>query len=525
MTKKQFTVITVLSVTAIVLGLLLSRRLWFRLDLTRNRAYTISEVSKNLYKEIPDQVLITYYLSEKLASMTPIPAEIEDLLREYAAYSHGKIRVMVKDPAKSQTTDTIEQLGIQPQQIQNIEKDEASIATVYSGVAIEYLTQTEVLPVVFSLDTLEYDITSRIRSMVRGTNEELGVIVGDTSRQWAQDYQYLDQALKQAGFIVREINAGDEIPDALDVLFVFGGVENLDDWALYRIDRYIQMGGNVLFATEAVAVNTQGSLEARLMEDRGLLKMLAVAGVTIAPSLVLDHSALTIQYQTATRFGALQYRISRYPLWFGVLADNGDPEQPITARFNGLDLFWASPLELNPPSSVTAKPLFTSTQEAWLQTENFSANPELGGSFNTEPDTTGQKILGASLHGVFPSYFANQPKPTREGSDEILPDMPATPKEARIIVIGDSDAASAFIQRRENLDFMVQTGLYLSNDPDIVGIRNRQPQAGRLDKILDPAKKAAAINMVRIVNLGVVPLMVIGFGLLLAWKRKKASLK
>jgi ABC-type uncharacterized transport system involved in gliding motility auxiliary subunit len=523
MTKKQFTIITVLSVIAIVLSLLISRRLWFRLDLTRNHAYTLSEVSKNLHKEIPDQVLITYYLSAKLAAMTPIPAEIEDLLREYATYSHGKIRVMVKDPAKLQIVETIEQLGIQPQQIQNIEADEASIATVYSGVAIEYLDRSEVLPVVFSLDTLEYDVTSRIRSMIRGTNVELGVIVGDESKQWTQDYQYLDQALKQAGFTVREIAPGSEIPDALGALFVFGGVESLDEWALYRIDRYIQMGGNVLFATESVAIDTQGSLEARSMEDAGLLKMLAAFGVTVAPSLVLDRSALTIQYQTASRSGALQYRISRYPLWFGILTNNGNPEHPLTARFNGLDLFWASPLELNPPAAVTAAALFSTTPEAWLQTRNFSANPEFGGGFDSEQDTIGQRTLGAALSGVFPSYFTGQPKPSREGSDETLPDMPVTPKEARIIVIGDSDIASAFIQRRENLDFMVQTGLYLSNDPDIIGIRNRQPHAGRLDKILDPTKKAAAMNAVRIVNLGLVPVLVIGCGLLLMWRRKKIS--
>jgi ABC-type uncharacterized transport system involved in gliding motility auxiliary subunit len=522
MTKKQFTIITILSVVAIVLGLLISRRLWFRLDLTRNHAYTISEVSKNLHKEIPDQVLITYYLSEKLSSMTPIPAEIQDLLREYATYSHGKIRVMVKDPAKLQITSIIEQQGIQPQQIQNIEKDEASIATVYSGVVIEYLDRTEVLPVVFSLDTLEYDVTSRIRSMIRGTNAELGVIVGDASKQWSQDYQYLDQALKQAGFSVREINPGDEIPDALDVLFVFGGVESLNDWDLYRIDRYIQMGGNTLFATESIAIDTQGALDARPMEDQGLLKTLATLGVTVTPSLVLDRSALTIQYQAPTRSGALQYHISRYPLWFGILANNGNPEHPITARFNGLDLFWASPLELNPPGSVTAEPLFSSTPDAWLQTKNFAANPEFGGRFDSEQDTIGQKTLGAALSGVFPSYFSGQPKPSREGSEETLPDMPITPKEARIIVIGDSDIASSFIQRRENLDFMVQTGLYLSNDPDVIGIRNRQPQAGRLDKILDPMEKAAAMNTVRIVNLGLIPILVIGCGLLLAWKREKA---
>jgi gliding-associated putative ABC transporter substrate-binding component GldG len=522
MTKRQVNIITMLSIAAIALGLLVSRRLWFRLDLTKNHTYTISEVSKNLYKEIPDQVRITYFLSEKLSATYPMPAEIESLLREYAAYSHGKIRVSVKDPAKANMVEAVQQLGIQPQQIQTVDKDQASVATVFTGIAIEYLDKAEALPTVFSVDTLEYDLTSRIRSMIRGTEQELGVIVGDSRRQWAQDYQYLDQSLRQAGFRVREIRPGDEIPDALNALFVFGGVEDLDEWALYRIDRFVQNGGHALFATEAVAVDTQGSLEARNMEDKGLLSMLSVYGATIKPALVLDKSALTIQYQTATRSGARQIRLSRYPLWIGILNGNGNPKQPITSNFSGVDVFWASPIDLNPQGAVKADTLFTTTKDAWLETKNFSASPEDAYLLEAEQaDTTGQQIMGAVLSGAFRSYFTGIPKPVREGSEEQLPDMPSVPKEARVIVIGDSDIASAFIQRRENLDFMVQAALFLSNDDDIIGIRSRQAQAGRLDKILDPMRRSSAMSAARMTNVVLVPLAVIAAGLFLGWRRKQ----
>jgi ABC-type uncharacterized transport system involved in gliding motility auxiliary subunit len=451
-----------------------------------------------------------------------MPAEIESLLREYAAYSHGKIRVSVKDPAKANMVEAAQQLGIQPQQIQTVDKDQASVATVFTGIAIEYQDKAEVLPTVFSLDTLEYDLTSRIRSMVRGTEQSLGVIVGDSGRQWAQDYQFLDQSLAQAGFKVREIRAGDEIPDTLNALFVFGGVEDLDEWALYRIDRFVQNGGHALFAAESVAVDTQGSLEARLMMDKGLLSMISLYGATIKPALVLDKSALTIQYQTATRSGARQIHLSRYPLWIGILSESGNPKQPITSNFNGIDLFWASPIDLNPPQTVTADALFSTTKDAWLETKDFNASPEAGFLLEAEqPDTKGQKIMGAVLSGAFRSYFAGLPKPVREGSEEQLPDMPPTPKEARIIVIGDSDIASAFIQRRENLDFMVQAALYLGNDDDIIGIRSRQSQAGRLDKIVDPDRRVAAMSAARITNVVLVPLAVIAVGLLLGWRRKE----
>jgi ABC-type uncharacterized transport system involved in gliding motility auxiliary subunit len=44
MTKKQTTIITILSITVFILALLVSDRFWFRLDFTKNKAYTISQV-------------------------------------------------------------------------------------------------------------------------------------------------------------------------------------------------------------------------------------------------------------------------------------------------------------------------------------------------------------------------------------------------------------------------------------------------------------------------------------------------
>jgi Fic family protein len=62
---------------------------------------------------------------------------------------------------------------------------------------------------------------------------------------------------------------GDEIPDSLPVLFVLGGVEDLTDWDLYRIDRYIQHGGKTLFAVKGVYVDTsRGTIEARKRDNK-----------------------------------------------------------------------------------------------------------------------------------------------------------------------------------------------------------------------------------------------------------------
>jgi len=533
MTKKQVIIITALSVIAFILALMVSGHLWLRLDLTKNKAYTISKVSRNLYKELSDPVNITYYLSNKLKTIVPAPGEIEDTLREYAAYSRGKIRLTVRDPLKAGLSKA-DELGLQPRQVQTVEQDNASLITVYSGIVIEYLDRMDVLPWVISTDTLEYDLTSRIRSLVNDSERWLGVIVGDNFRQWREDFGYLEATLAEAGYMTRLLSIGDDIPDNLPALFVLGGAEDMDDWALYRIDRYIQQGGKVLFAVKGVFIDTiSGSVEARLHPNQTLLEMIASYGVIIRQELALDRNALTLQYSTRMPNGATQFKIIRYPLWIGVLKDNGNDKHPVSSTFTGLDLYWASPLELAPPSSVEAVSLFTSTPQGWSMRQAFYTNPEIPYMLEMETnDTKGVKILGAALSGTFPSFFRGSPKPAREGSGEELPDMPDNAKESRIIVVGDTDFATNMInatQARHNLDFLLRAADWLANDDDIIGIRSRQPQTGRFDKITDPSSRAAVMKLIQILNIGFIPLLVIIAGLLIASRRiaraKNAELK
>jgi ABC-type uncharacterized transport system involved in gliding motility auxiliary subunit len=528
MTKKQTTVITTLTIIAFVLALFVSNRIWVRFDLTKNKAYTISRVSRELHRELLDPVNITYFVSNKLRTADPKPREIEDTLREYVAYSRGRIRLSVKDPVRSDLTLYVEGLGLQPRQLPILEQDQTSLITVYSGIVIEYLDKVEVLPWVDSINTLEYDLTSRIRAMVLNRERWIGVIVGDSFRDWWSDFGYLNMILEQAGYRVRLIEPGEEIPDNTPGLFVLGGAEDLDEWALYRIDRYIQLGGRVFFAVKGVYIDTiYSSLDARIQFDLGLIDMIASYGVIIRPELVLDRNALIIQYPTRTPAGTVLRRMP-YPHWIGVIGDTGNPNHPVSSGFAGLDLYWASPLELVNTPSVEGMPLFTSSDQAWLMRDAFYANPEISYLMELEAlETEGVRVLGASLTGVFPSFFRGAPKPIRDDSFGDLPDMPEQARPSRIVVVGDVDFATNminFTQAGHNLDFLLRVADYLSNDEDILSIRNRQPQIGRFDKIADPDRRASAMRFSQFVNVGLVPLFVIVSGFVFAkFRRKRAE--
>jgi ABC-type uncharacterized transport system involved in gliding motility auxiliary subunit len=540
MKKNESMVIALLSIAVFLLLFLLSGRFWTRLDLTRNKAYTISEVSRNLHREIPDQVTITYFVSERLKQAHPLPGEIIDLLREYAAYSRGKIRFVQKDPAKEEVMKVVEELGIIPQQIRLAEKNETTVATIYSGILIEYLDREDVIPVVFSLQTLEYDISSRIRSLVRNTEREIGIIVGDAHKQLQSEYGLLYQELYFSGFKIRQINPGDEIPSTLPALMVLGGAEDLDEYCQYLIDRYIAGGGSVLFALDGVFVDTRGSLEARAVQDKGLLAMLTYYGVVIRPVLVLDRTALNLTFQTQS--GNTTYIQSvRYPQWIGVQPQSGNPDNPLSLGFTGVDLYWASPIELYPPPGSSAEALFYSTDQAWLQTDRFITNPNYINQFDMEAEETmGRKILGASLSGVFQSAYEDRPKPRREVSEESSfledgtypedpPDLPVLKKPARIVIVGDADFAGSMMRINQgdgrNLSFLIRAADWLSNDDDMAAIRGRESAEGRLDRITDRDKRDAVMTFSRTLNTIAIPLGVVLAALILVLRRRAYTTK
>jgi hypothetical protein len=155
---------------------------------------------------------------------------------------------------------------------------------------------------------------------------------------------------------------------------------------------------------------------------------------------------------------------------------------------------------------------------------DFNVSPDASYLFEQEaPDTRGVKTLAAALWGKFPGWFRDRPKPVREGSEEELPDISGETAESRIVVIGDADVGSGFVRDQRNLDFLIKTADWLGNDDDIIAIRNRQSQSGRLDRIQDPAKRLKAMGFAQFLNVGLIPLAVIFLGIFRCGKRRAAG--
>jgi ABC-2 type transport system permease protein len=529
MKKRAEIVIFVLGLAIILLAGLNSSRFFARLDMTENKAFSISRVSKKLFQEIPEQVFITYYVSEKLRKLYSFPQAIEDLLLEYAAYSHGKIRVEAIDPLAVGEVSRAEQLGVYPQQIEVVERDQRSLAKIYTGIVIQYLDRHETLPVIAQTDALEYELTSRIRKVVSGEDRVVGLLLGDAGRDLQQEFGRLTQALG-ADFRIQPLRPGEDVPDEVDALFVIGNAD-LTDFDLFPIDQYLMRGGRALFAVDGVRVDFMRGLVASKVQNNPTLDMLAAYGIKVEPKLVLDKYCQNFRLPTQV-FGQVMWQVlEKYPYWITVAGQFASRDNPITAHFTGLDLYWASPLTLSAGGGAKTEALITSTPDSWAaEEEPFETNPERAQMLlYTEPENKGSQVLAASLRGELGSFFRGKLIPKREGETRSWTEVLQAAKDARLVVVGDADFASNLLEFTEagyNLGFLTNTAEWLSNSEDLLSIKTRLARDVRLNRIQEPSRRLTAVLVTEIVNVAVIPLAVIAFGIgRLLLRRKKSAIR
>lgn len=523
--KRRSLVILSLSLAVIVAAVLVTDRFNLRLDLSADGANTLSKASRSLYKEIPEQLRITYYVSPTLADRHPGPRAIEGFVRSMAAASHGKIEFESVDPSAGKKESAVEALGVAPQRMQIVEKNEQRVALVYSGIVVQYLDHTQVLPFVLSTDTLEYDLVKAIKAAIADRKQVATVLVGDADKSLANDFKALSQALQQSGWDSKEIHPGDEVPPDTSVLLVLGNTA-LDDYDAYRIDAYLASGGRALFAVKGVDVQVRQGLTAAPLKNDAVLRALESYGVKVDRELVLDVSSLTAPFQVSSPFGGRAISYVRYPCWVMTRPEFRESKNPLTAHLSGLDLFWPSPLEIKAPAGVESAALVKSTPKAWLQKDHFSIGPEDADRYAAEAgSTTGQYLLAASLSGVLPPAYAGKAPPARAGA-AALPPLPASPRPSRVLVVGSSDFANDLMTITEstfNASFIVSAADYLASGDDLVSIKTRGMRDTRLSKVQDPESRSALILLSYIVNLFLVPIAVLVFGLARNHRRRRLA--
>jgi ABC-type uncharacterized transport system involved in gliding motility auxiliary subunit len=165
----------ILYLLVVVLVNLAGITFFLRLDLTENRIYSISRASKTVVQTLTEPLTISVFFTEDLdAPYNNIERYLRDLLEEYALTANRFFNYRFynvspdaegMDLSAMENQRLAENYGIQPVQIQVIEKDEVKFVKAYMGLVIIHGDMIERIPVITSADGLEYKLTTSIQKL------------------------------------------------------------------------------------------------------------------------------------------------------------------------------------------------------------------------------------------------------------------------------------------------------------------------------------------------------------------------
>ena len=208
--------------------------LFFRLDLTANQVYSISDASKKVVSTLSEPLTINVFFTKNLpAPHNNTEQYLHDLLDEYAIYANTyfNYRFFNVSPDEGDITaktkenqELAKNYGIHPVQIQVIDKDEVKFQKAYMGLVLIHGDLIERIPTITSTDGLEYQITTAIQKL----NNKISVLL--RLPQKIQVNLFLSSSLKIVAPYMR-LNQLAELPSRIE-----GIVENLNTKNYGKLD-------------------------------------------------------------------------------------------------------------------------------------------------------------------------------------------------------------------------------------------------------------------------------------------------
>lgn len=149
-----------------------SMTLFFRLDLTSNKIFSLSTPSRQVVSSLSEPFTVKIFITSKIpAPYNNIERYLRDLLQEYSIYNNKYFNYQffnvsgAENEKSKKNQDLAQSYGIYPIQIQNIEKDEVKFKKAYMGLVLIHGNIIETIPTITSTEGLEFMITSKIQKM------------------------------------------------------------------------------------------------------------------------------------------------------------------------------------------------------------------------------------------------------------------------------------------------------------------------------------------------------------------------
>jgi ABC-2 type transport system permease protein len=541
----------------------LASGLHYRLDLTEERRYTLSEPTKRLLRNLDDRVSITFFLDGEMpAPFKKLSNESKELLQEFKELGKSNIRLKfgrpgdgLNDTARinfiNYLTDT---LGLKPTnvQVQASAGESQEERLVYPGAVIAYkdneiaVNLLEGQSMTGGYQTLnnaeallEYRFASAIQKVTTDSVAVVGYLLGNGQPQTYNVYNLIENTLKpRYGFGFVPIDSFAVLPQEFDALMIVKPTTPFNDDQKLKIDQYIMNGGKViwlidkLYAEMDSLVRTQSDFVA-FDRNLNLDDILFRYGVRINPDLVQDIKCDKLP-QVVGNFGDKpQVELIPWP-YFPLLSSYSD--HPISKNLDDVLSIFPNSIDTVKTEGINKTVLLaTSSASRSLSTPaivtlNSAKTKEEISTFNRR-----NIPVAMLLEGTFSSLYSNRLSRSKADSLNAVghPFRNNSVSKNKMIVISDADIVSNVFTQKDgplamgenqftnykyaNQDFILNSLEYLTNPSGILEARAKDFTL----RLLDPKKVDSSKLQWQTLNIIVPMAMITLFGIIYQYIRRR----
>ena len=533
-----------------------------RIDLTKEKRFSLSKSTEKVLTELKKPVQIDVYLTGDLsAGFKKLSVASEELLNEFKEYGKGNIQYRFVKPGEGlpdslryQVYDSLVKMGVKTfnNQVTAKEGEEKTERLIFPAAMVTYGDRKIPVDLIsgksgmdeesslnYSEALLEFKFADAIAKLTRtqlpvvayaaGNGEPLNPTVRDLFDLMRNNYR----------FGVIDIRTGRLDPDTMNALLIVKPSHPFTEIEKLKIDQYVMQGGKVLWFIDKLYAEMDSLLRAKsdfvaFDKNLNLDDILFKYGVRINGDLLQDLKSAK-QPLVVGEMGN-QPQIERLPFPYYPLLSSPSGH-PVSKNLDDvLSIFPGSVDTVKAPGITKTILLASDTNSRTLSTPAIVSLQ----SVKTEEDlrnfTKSYVPVAVLLEGKFTSLFANRLTPDLKDSLATFSNKPFLPlaiKATKQIVVSDGDIVTNVISESKgalpmgmqqyenyqfaNREFFMNAVDYLINPNGVLEARNKDFTLRLLDKQKIQSQKTTW----QFINIGIPILLVLIFGLLYQFIRKR----
>jgi ABC-2 type transport system permease protein len=560
--KKQHIIQLLLAIAIIILVNYIAGYLYFRIDLTTDKRYTLSDQSKKVINSLNDIVYIEIYLDGDMPiAFQRMRRSLSELMDEFRIIAGDNIKYTFINPSKSSDQSKRKAIyqelydrGLNPTNVKDRDR-EGGVAEkiLFPGAIVTYKGKETPLNLLSnnpaysaevnlnnSIQALEYNFIDAFRKISATEFKKIAFIEGQGE---LDEYQTGDITRELSGYYeIDRVTIKDYITilDPYEAIIIAGPTESYSEKSKFIIDQYLMNGGKIIWFIDEVKVDIDslaaGGTTFALYNDVNLDDQLFKYGVRVNPNIIQDMQCTIIPVNTAV--SGTQPKFAPAPWIFSPLL-NAPTNHPVTRNLNLIKSEYPSAIDTVGQNAEIKKEfiLFSSQNSRIVNVPALVSLDQVRDKVDPYSFNKPYQPIAVILSGEFESVFKNRLINEYTAGQEFEFKEKSIP--TKMIVISDADiirneirvrADGTFLsplgydryskQTYGNKDLVMNMVHYLVDQEGIINLRSREITLRLLDKtkILNQRFKWQLINTV--LPLLIIILFGIGWNYL---RRKKYS--